>query len=68
VTNYILVVAIMFFFEKIWCENLYHQDLLPNAVAHWGSRVIGTDEGDGWLKVWRDGSPPRFFLGFKKLM
>lgn len=27
------------------------KDLLPNAVAVWGSRVIGTDEGDGWLKV-----------------
>ena len=51
VTNYILVVAIMFFFRKFGAKN-HHQDLLPNAVAVWGSRVIGTDEGDGWLKVW----------------
>lgn len=27
------------------------KDLLPNALAPWGSRVIGMDEGDGWLRV-----------------
>ncbi|CAJ1405111.1 unnamed protein product, partial [Effrenium voratum] len=27
------------------------QDLLPGAVAAWGSTVLGLDEGDGWLRV-----------------
>ena len=27
------------------------EDLLPGAVAAWGSTVLGLDEGDGWLRA-----------------
>ena len=38
-----------------WPSNDGREDLLPNAVAPWGSRLTGLDEGDGWLRVatWR---------------
>eukprot|EP00434_Breviolum_minutum_P037355 symbB.v1.2.033119.t1/scaffold4071.1/size45255/6 len=42
------------------------KDLLPNAVAPWGSRLTGLDEGDGWLRV-GSGFLPFFVSGIPVL-
>ena len=68
VTNYILVVAIMFFFKENLVRKITTRTCYP---MQWRSGVhvslaqmkemVGSRSGG-------DGSPPRFFLGFKNLM
>lgn len=41
--------------------------LIPGAVAAWGSSVVGTDEGDGWLRVEGRGFLPMFVNGIPVL-
>ena len=46
-----VIKLVMFGRIKSLASNLCREDLLPNAVAPWGSRLTGLDEGDGWLRV-----------------